>query len=265
MLRCCIEWNQLGYHNCSNIPVVAVAYFFLIKLIKEGFRREIEVFVMMFTHVFGLVWKFTHAWGGGAQAALWGGSSPQMRFSVTEVFFFFFGAQSLFGGTFLALGTTSVVWGAWPPNTPRGAGLVSYEWSQEGEVLQVDCLCNIVVQGQAKLTVTIFALFYCFKCFYQRWSPRGRFWSWGRPRGHILTFLALASNVKSLALASKPHVLENCPVLGLRTALFFEQLKFRCKTPETSRKICKHIFYFPHMEHRRSQGAAGGLAPQLKF
>ena len=36
---------------------------------------------------------------------------------------------------------------------------------------------------------------------YQRWSPRG----------HIL---------KSLALASKPQVLENCPVLGSRTALF---------------------------------------------
>ena len=35
-------------------------------------------------------------------------------------------------------------------------------------------------------------------CFDQRWSPRG----------HIL---------KSLALASKPQVLENCPVLGSRT------------------------------------------------
>ena len=37
--------------------------------------------------------------------------------------------------------------------------------------------------------------------------------------------LALASKVKSLALASKSQVLENCPVLGLRTALFFELLK----------------------------------------
>ena len=36
---------------------------------------------------------------------------------------------------------------------------------------------------------------------YQRWSPRG----------HIL---------KSLALAWRPQVLKNCPVLGLRTALF---------------------------------------------
>ena len=45
---------------------------------------------------------------------------------------------------------------------------------------------------------------YCGK---QRWSPRG----------HIL---------KSLALASRPQVLENWPVLGSRTALFFELLKF---------------------------------------
>ena len=54
----------------------------------------------------------------------------------------------------------------------------------------------------------------------QRWSPRGR------PRGHILKSLALASKVKSLALASRPQVLENWPVLGSRTALFFELLKF---------------------------------------
>ena len=47
----------------------------------------------------------------------------------------------------------------------------------------------------------------------QRWSSRGRPW----PRGQIL---------KSLALASRPQVLENWPVLGSRTALFFELLKF---------------------------------------
>ena len=41
----------------------------------------------------------------------------------------------------------------------------------------------------------------------QRWSSRGRPW----PQGHIL---------KALALASKPHVLKNCPVLGSKTALF---------------------------------------------
>ena len=56
----------------------------------------------------------------------------------------------------------------------------------------------------------------------QRWSPRGRPWPRGRPRGQILKSLALASKVKSLALASRPQVLENWPVLGSRTALFFE-------------------------------------------
>ena len=42
---------------------------------------------------------------------------------------------------------------------------------------------------------------------YQRWSPRGQI-------------------LKSLALASRPQVLENWPVLGSRTALFFGMLKF---------------------------------------
>ena len=94
----------------------------------------------------------------------------------------------------------------------------------------------------------------------QRLSPRGRPWPRRRPRGHIFKSLALA-------LASKPQVLENCPVLGSRTALFFERLKCRWKTPETSRKICEHLFCFPHLEHRRSQGegAGGPPPPQLKF
>ena len=50
----------------------------------------------------------------------------------------------------------------------------------------------------------------CLFCMYQRWSPRGRPW----PRGHIL---------KSLALGSKPQVLENCPVLGSKTAIFLNR------------------------------------------
>ena len=60
----------------------------------------------------------------------------------------------------------------------------------------------------------------------QRWSPRGSPWPRGRPRGHSLKSLALASKVKSLALASRPQVLENWPVFGSRTALFFGMLKF---------------------------------------
>ena len=41
----------------------------------------------------------------------------------------------------------------------------------------------------------------------QRWSPRGQI-------------------LKSLALVSRPQVLGNWPVLGSRTAVFFELLKF---------------------------------------
>ena len=68
------------------------------------------------------------------------------------------------------------------------------------------------VQSKRTLTPPI-----CGK--YQRWSPRGRPWPRGRPRGQILKSLALA-------LASRPQVLENWPVLGSRTALFFGRLKF---------------------------------------
>ena len=60
--------------------------------------------------------------------------------------------------------------------------------------------------------------------------------------------------MKSLALASRPQVLENWPVLGSRTALFFELLKF-CEAlekffgervfVEIARKIfVKNFFFF---------------------
>ena len=88
---------------------------------------------------------------------------------------------------------------------------------------------------------------------HQRWSPRERPWPRGRPRGHILKSLALASKVKSLALVSRPQVLKNWPVLGLRTALFFELLKF-CEALEKifgkrffleiARKIFAKTFFF---------------------
>ena len=73
----------------------------------------------------------------------------------------------------------------------------------------------------------------------QRWSPRGRPWPRGRPRGHILKSLSLASKVKSLA--SKPQVLENCPVLGSRTVVFFEPLKL-CIIISVTAPIC---FIYP--------------------
>ena len=86
-------------------------------------------------------------------------------------------------------------------------------------------------------------------CFYQRhsdqrWSPWGRPW----PRGHILKSFALALVSKVKSLASRPQVLKNCPVFCSRTVLFFEWLKFWWKKPETSRKICEDLSYFPLSE-----------------
>ena len=72
-------------------------------------------------------------------------------------------------------------------------------------------------------------------CSCQRWSPWVRPWPRGQPRGHISKFLALAS---------KPQVLENCPVLGSMTALFFVRLKSCWKKPDIARKICENLFCF---------------------
>ena len=76
----------------------------------------------------------------------------------------------------------------------------------------------------------------------QKWSPRG----------HILK-----------SLASKLQVLENCPVLGSRTAVFLESLKF-CRsffveklvcvflrTPEKKKLKTLLLFFFFFGEHLR--------------
>ena len=61
-----------------------------------------------------------------------------------------------------------------------------------------------------------------------------------------------------LGLSLKTSSPRKLPVLGSRTALFFEPMKFCWKTPETSRKICEPFFCFPKLEHRRSQRGGGG-------
>ena len=61
---------------------------------------------------------------------------------------------------------------------------------------------------------------------HQRWSPRGRPWPRGRPRGHILKCLALASKRQVLGLgleALGPRKLF-CP--RLEDSTIFEPLKF---------------------------------------
>ena len=54
--------------------------------------------------------------------------------------------------------------------------------------------------------------------------------------------------LKVKSLASKPQVLENSPVLGSRTALFFKPLKFCLKTPEISWKIYEDLYSLPLLE-----------------
>ena len=91
---------------------------------------------------------------------------------------------------------------------------------------------------------TLYSIFLNVRCLlkikqqqkYQGWDPRRRPWPQRHPQGHILNFLALASTVKSLALAlkvkslaSKPQIPQKCPVLGSRTPLVFKPLKL-CAT-----------------------------------
>ena len=71
--------------------------------------------------------------------------------------------------------------------------------------------------------------------------------------------LGLEGQVLGLGLeVSSPPKLP-CPQLKNSTTVFFEQLKFRWKMPETSRKLCVHFFCFLLLEHRRSQ--EGGQPP----
>ena len=81
--------------------------------------------------------------------------------------------------------------------------------------------------------------------------------------------LALASKVKSLALASRPQVLENWPVLGSRTAVFFGKLKF-CGAVEklfgkrflveiAGKIFVKTFFFFFFGEHLRFVSLVLGL------
>ena len=75
---------------------------------------------------------------------------------------------------------------------------------------------------------------------------------------YIFFFLLLLSDEINLScLVSKPQVLENCPVLGSRTALFFEWLKFcgsakKCFSRPffseiAEKKILKTFFFGKHL------------------
>ena len=91
----------------------------------------------------------------------------------------------------------------------------------------------------------------------QRWAEVDNCWQ---------LHLANMGPTMQCLLGSRGGVLKNRPVLGSRTALFFQSLKFCWKTPETSRKNFEYLFCFPQLEHRRSQRGGRGNPPlQLKF
>ena len=75
------------------------------------------------------------------------------------------------------------------------------------DILSCSAHCAIISQPYAILCLQSYSAHCGILCHnqHQRWSPRRRPW----PRGQILKSLALASKVKSLALASRPQVLEN--------------------------------------------------------
>ena len=60
----------------------------------------------------------------------------------------------------------------------------------------------------------------------QRWSPRGRPWPRGRPRGHILKSLALASKPQVLGLGLEALGPRKLPCPRLEDSTIFEPLKF---------------------------------------
>ena len=80
------------------------------------------------------------------------------------------------------------------PHTQIGKLLVfTYNWQEN-----VAKILSVPRPLSTKLLVDV--------TIYQRWSSQGRPWPRGCPQRHILE--SLASKVKSLALASKPQVLE---------------------------------------------------------
>ena len=80
-------------------------------------------------------------------------------------------------------------------------------------------------------------------------------------------FEVLGLGLKASSPWPWPQVLENCPVLGSRTALFFEQLKFCWKTPETLGKFAITFFVFGYWSigvieiEETTKGGGGGRGP----
>ena len=66
-----------------------------------------------------------------------------------------------------------------------------------------------------------------------RWSSWGRPWSWERPRGLNLKFLALALKLKFLTLASKPNNSSKVSLSPWGQLYFFDWLKSKTTKQKT--------------------------------
>ena len=69
----------------------------------------------------------------------------------------------------------------------------------------------------------------------QRWSPRGRPWPRGSPRGHIFKFLALASNPQVLRL--EPSSPRKFPCLRFEDSTIFCTVENARNLAENLRKL----------------------------
>ena len=79
------------------------------------------------------------------------------------------------------------------------------------------------------------------------------------------TSLASRTHFEVLGLGLEASSPRKLPCPRLQDSTIFEQLKFCWKTPETSRKICKHLFCFLQLEHRRRQEEGGRPPPNCNF
>ena len=73
-----------------------------------------------------------------------------------------------------------------------------------------------------------------------------------------LNVFATRTHFEVLGLGLEASSPRNLPCPRLEDSTICEPLKFCWKTPETSLKICEHLFCFPQLEHRRSQRGGGG-------
>ena len=96
---------------------------------------------------------------------------------------------------------------------------------------------------------------------HQRWSPRGRPWPRGRPRGHILKSLALASKPQVLGLGLEALGPRKLPCPRLEDSTFLNRSNFVGKRQKPCGKFVNTFFILRNW----SIGLAKRASPELQF